>query len=119
MPGEKPKPNKPRRRIKILALLVVAAAVFWFGHPPVLSWALRRGIGMLCEARGLEFQAGRVETRIGRPFVIEDAKLRAAKGQTKAIEAELLATCEAAGAVKLSTSESIIARRVPSAGVAA
>ena len=47
------------------------------------------------------------------------AKLRAAKGQTKAIEAELLATCEAAGAVKLSTSESIIARRVPSAGVAA
>ena len=47
------------------------------------------------------------------------AKLRAAKGQTKAVEAELLARCEAAGAVKLSTSESIVARRVPATGAAA
>ena len=79
MSGKKPKQIKSWRGRLLVGLLVGTAVVFWFGHPPAFSWILRNGLRMLCEANGYEFQTGRIETQIGRPFVIEDARLLAIK----------------------------------------
>lgn len=80
MPAEPSRRIKPWRGRVFLLLLVGLAGLFWFGHPPVFSRALRQGLVMLCAAHGLDFEAGRLSARLDAPFVIEGMKLRAAKG---------------------------------------
>ncbi len=62
----------------LLALVLVLGVLFWFGHPPVLAWAVRKGMVALCRAERLDFDAGLIRTRLGSPFVLENITLRAA-----------------------------------------
>ena len=59
MPGKKSNPTSSRRYRLFIVLLIGAAVVFWFGHPRVFSWALRKGLVVLSERIGVSSRKDR------------------------------------------------------------
>lgn len=61
-----------RCRLRLLLGLVLVLGLAWIFHGLVLTFLLREGMSLLAGQAGYQLEVGRMETRLGHPWILEE-----------------------------------------------